>query len=276
MGVAEWRETCDKDSGEGQLGCMPFPLDDLLLPGEQKKMHLYEARFLALFEDAIKKHGGCIGQLGFFEEGELAAVAVLCEVIEWRRMDVGVFVRMRASSRATVKGLLQADPYIIVSASEHLDKEQGETALSPSLGDEIYTVHSEIVEITNKMEKAPLKQSLGADDVEWGHEKTNTAHCFRTDLREQLRLHQTVLSESKFLESEGGGAKEFMWKLGSPQMEELQLLSFVALAGMDPEVRMWALDQESTRERLEKGRELLTERKNILAAKIALSKLKFD
>ena len=47
---------------------MPFPLDDLLLPGEQKSLHLYEARFLALFEEAIKSHGGCIGQLGFFEE----------------------------------------------------------------------------------------------------------------------------------------------------------------------------------------------------------------
>lgn len=32
MGVAEWRETCHPESGEGELGCMPFKLDDLLLP----------------------------------------------------------------------------------------------------------------------------------------------------------------------------------------------------------------------------------------------------
>ena len=48
------------------------------------------------------------------------------------------------------------------------------------------------------------------------------------------------------------------------------------LAGLEPEVRLWALDQKSTKERLEKGIVMLTERKNILAAKIALSSLNFD
>jgi Lon protease-like protein len=86
---------------------MPFPLADLLFPGEQKRLHLYEARFLALFEASVKNHGSCVGQLGYFEEGELAATAVLCEILEWRRMDVGVFVRMRAASRVTVKGVVQ-------------------------------------------------------------------------------------------------------------------------------------------------------------------------
>jgi hypothetical protein len=33
MGVYEWRQTCSDESGEAPLGCMPFPLDDLLLPG---------------------------------------------------------------------------------------------------------------------------------------------------------------------------------------------------------------------------------------------------
>lgn len=70
--------------------------------------------------------------------------------------------------------------------------------------------------------------------------------------------------------------ESYMWKTTSAQMEEMQLLSFVALAGLEPEVRLWALDQKSTKERLEKGIVMLTERKNILAAKIALSSLNFD
>ena len=32
MGLAEWRKTCHTESDEGLVGCMPFPLDDLLLP----------------------------------------------------------------------------------------------------------------------------------------------------------------------------------------------------------------------------------------------------
>ena len=103
--------------------------------------NLYEARFLALFEEAIKSHGGCIGQLGFFEEvrrahiplyahtqtrthtrahththkhtqthtqhthtraciqGELAATAVLCEIVEWRRKDVGKLTKVSYEPR---------------------------------------------------------------------------------------------------------------------------------------------------------------------------------
>jgi Lon protease-like protein len=106
--------------------------------GEQKQLHLYEARFLSLFEDAIKEHGGCVGMLGFFEEGELAAVAVLCEILEWRRLDVGVHVRMRAASRVTVKGLTQIEPYIQVSACEFLDGERDkDDAVPASLTDEV-------------------------------------------------------------------------------------------------------------------------------------------
>ena len=32
MGMQEWCKTCDDESGEAMLGCMPFALDDLLLP----------------------------------------------------------------------------------------------------------------------------------------------------------------------------------------------------------------------------------------------------
>jgi len=31
---------------------MPFPLDDLLLPGEQKSLHLYEARIIKSILDS--------------------------------------------------------------------------------------------------------------------------------------------------------------------------------------------------------------------------------
>ena len=33
------------------------------IQGESKQLHLYEARFLALFEEAIKKRGSCVGQM---------------------------------------------------------------------------------------------------------------------------------------------------------------------------------------------------------------------
>jgi len=190
-------------------------------------------------------------------------------------MDVGVFVRMRAASRVSIKALVEGDPYIIVSAVEYLDEKQGEVVVAPSLAEELYKVHSDIVELTTKLDKSPL--STNDLDVEWGHEKTDTSQCFRTSLASQLRLHQSRLAEGKFLEGAtendafgtalpttpppssdtpaAGDAgdlvqptsppdESYMWKTTSAQMEEMQLLSFVALAGLEPEVRLWALDQK--------------------------------
>ena len=72
------------NSGTLELGLLPFPLKEGLLPGETKQVlppahcilsapvlstcrgaqvHLYEARFLALFERATSRHHGCLGQL---------------------------------------------------------------------------------------------------------------------------------------------------------------------------------------------------------------------
>lgn len=48
MSVAEWRE--NREEHGGTIGALPFGIDDVLLPGETKQLHLYEARFLALFE----------------------------------------------------------------------------------------------------------------------------------------------------------------------------------------------------------------------------------
>jgi hypothetical protein len=51
MSVAEWREK--NKENQGRIGALPFGIDDVLLPGETKQLHLYEARFLALFEEVV-------------------------------------------------------------------------------------------------------------------------------------------------------------------------------------------------------------------------------
>jgi hypothetical protein len=63
MGVEQWRENKLANADSNLLGCLPFPLDDILLPGETKQLHLYEARFLKLFEEAMRNHGSCIGNI---------------------------------------------------------------------------------------------------------------------------------------------------------------------------------------------------------------------
>ena len=53
-----WSNDAGADSpaqAERVVGCMPFDVRELLLPGQSRYLHLYEARFISLFEEAHLK-----------------------------------------------------------------------------------------------------------------------------------------------------------------------------------------------------------------------------
>jgi len=80
-GAREWLAGPERK----ELGLLPFGMDEALLPGETKVVHLFEARFLTLFSDAAAKHHGCLGQLLVTRGGHAAAVSPLLVVEESRR-----------------------------------------------------------------------------------------------------------------------------------------------------------------------------------------------
>ena len=49
------------------LGCLPFDREEILLPGDSRYLHLYESRFLALFEFATEERNSTVA-LGFFTD----------------------------------------------------------------------------------------------------------------------------------------------------------------------------------------------------------------
>jgi hypothetical protein len=104
-GVAEWQES--QEGPTRQLGCLPFSFDDVPCVGETRKLHLYEARFLALFETALHKRGGCVGACIFSEDGGLLPVAALCDIVGWDRRPVGVEVILRCVGRAQLFDLAE-------------------------------------------------------------------------------------------------------------------------------------------------------------------------
>jgi hypothetical protein len=104
-GVAEWQES--QEGPTRQLGCLPFSFDDVPCVGETRKLHLYEARFLALFEAALHKRGGCVGACIFSEDGGLLPVAALCDIVGWDRRPVGVEVVLRCVGRAQLFDLAE-------------------------------------------------------------------------------------------------------------------------------------------------------------------------
>lgn len=78
-----------------ELGLLPFSLDDALLPGETKQVHLFEARFIQLFAEAAGKHENCLGALLVSPRGHAASVTTLLEVEEYRKEEFGVWANLK-------------------------------------------------------------------------------------------------------------------------------------------------------------------------------------
>ena len=74
MGLSEWRK-----QDERQLGCLPFPLADSLLLGETRRLHLYEARFLSLFEKSLQ-NCRCLAAVTVVD-GALLGIGAICDVV---------------------------------------------------------------------------------------------------------------------------------------------------------------------------------------------------
>jgi len=131
-----------------ELGCLPFPPEDVMLVGQTKRLHLYEARFLALLEDAIKKQNpdkplqmtdeaiemdlenGKLegGPLGYVvqsvvlpgpDEGQVAfaGVASLLAITKFRRLRVGAHVSVQCVGRVRLDGLEGGDPFLFAAVS---------------------------------------------------------------------------------------------------------------------------------------------------------------
>eukprot|EP00611_Tribonema_gayanum_P015884 TRINITY_DN277_c2_g1_i2.p1 TRINITY_DN277_c2_g1~~TRINITY_DN277_c2_g1_i2.p1 ORF type:complete len:361 (-),score=87.95 TRINITY_DN277_c2_g1_i2:1419-2501(-) len=154
MGADEWREL---QPGPGRkLGCLPFTVDDAICIGETRRMHLYEARFLALFETALQKRGGCVGAAIFSGSG-LFPIAPLCDIVAWERKPVGVEVTIRCVGRARLYGLDEVDPFVDALAAEIVDDPESASEADvdgsslEEVSREIYTLHDQCIQLEAKL-----------------------------------------------------------------------------------------------------------------------------
>jgi len=108
-----------------ELGLLPFPIEEALLPGETKQVHLYEARFIQLFADAAAKHGSCIGMLLFAGDGACAVTSLL-EVEKHQAEEYGVWAQLKCVGRVRVQDIRQTDfDYVKANVTlYHDDKEE--------------------------------------------------------------------------------------------------------------------------------------------------------
>ena len=101
-----------------RLPLMPFGADEVLIPGQSRYLHLYEARFLSLFEYCTRECDDDV-VLGFFAgDSALLRCATRARVDAWERLDVGVGVTVRGVARCTISDVERYNdqPFMVATA----------------------------------------------------------------------------------------------------------------------------------------------------------------
>lgn len=106
-GLSKFRELQSVEYPDLKVPVILFPVEDLLLPGRRKRMHLFEPRWVSMVEFSLKKCGGIFGML-YFDDGELFPVLSLVEIMSCNNLESqGRIVQVRAVGRARLKGLTE-------------------------------------------------------------------------------------------------------------------------------------------------------------------------
>lgn len=104
-----------------ELPCLPFNPAEVFIPTATKTLHLYEARFLALLEEAIGKYNNMFAHIVIepvsdgVEEGVLSFATkygCLAQIESVRRMEVGALVTIRGVGRVNLAKLTQLEPFL--------------------------------------------------------------------------------------------------------------------------------------------------------------------
>jgi len=112
-GLAAWRSMPTETLGNARrLPLIFFPVDDLLLLGHTKRMHLFEPRWVSMVDCALRDCFGVFG-LAYFgnlrgDEAEIARCVTIVEVVACSDLEgAGRMVTVRGVSRARLRNLSQ-------------------------------------------------------------------------------------------------------------------------------------------------------------------------
>jgi len=256
-----------------RVGVFPFDLSDVRVTGETKDLHLYEPRFLKLFDDVMESYCGVVA-MGLIAPSGILRTAPLCQVDAFTRMGAGpndgIFVTLRVVGRCTitevVDGGIDAPPYLVAGCVESADV--GTMAEEDADKAELAAdaVENGFLEL-GRLEAALA--ALAPADKKGAAAPTDANGEFRAAVAAAARAAE----HTGFVVRDGDGdAQE------RRSVADLTALSWAAfgtsraLAGD----KLMALDSFDLLERLRMAQGVLGERRKEAAAKLALAKLQSD
>lgn len=266
-----------------RVPAIPFPPQEVFLPGETKKLHLFEARYLSLFEHVvINCDKQCAHVLVAMERKAMAAYGTVVRVREWRRLNVSVSVSFEAVGRLRMTRLHQASPFLQADVQVVHDeqlKDQAKLARVASLEEAFWPLFRDVVALCIQLGEDPLRNKIDTSAetiaaVEGEKASRDEMEDVRGISKDSRVKHyeEALLAAAKRAVNE----EEVRFFIVTNSLEMLSrratALSFAAwdFFASTPGERQKALEQKDMEKRLEAVVEQLELRKKKLAAKIAL------
>ncbi|KAJ4917232.1 ATP-dependent protease La (LON) domain protein [Raphanus sativus] len=241
------------------LPLLPFSMSEVLVPTESKTLHLYEARYLALLEESMKRKKNMfvhfiLDPISISEEATEASFAarygclVLIENVE--RLDIGALVSIRGAGRVKISRILGADPYLSGEVRPIQDRFNYESS------DEITSKISNLKESIKNLNSLEIKLKAPDDSL----------------------LQTRLFNSLKWAEDEPPGECEESF---FPSLQErLSFAAFQPVSGVTQselsrlqQEKLKAMDIKDTMERLKLSMGLIKENISSIAAKLAIQSL---
>ncbi|TVU46010.1 hypothetical protein EJB05_05523 [Eragrostis curvula] len=245
------------------LPLLPFQPAEVLIPSESKTLHLYEARYIALLEEAMNKRKNSFVHFVLdpvVDSSPKASFAVrygcLVQIESVQKLEIGALVSIRGVCRVNISNLLQAssyqdafmEPYFCGAVSPLID--------APYEGTELSTRISKLKECMCNLHSLQMKLKVPEDEP------------LQTNIRASLLWSEKEISE------------EYIKYFVPSFSERLSFAAYQTVSGMSDaelvtlqENKIKAMDSTNTLERLNNGIEYVEHNIGMIAARLAIQNI---
>ncbi|KAL5205136.1 hypothetical protein ABZP36_010007 [Zizania latifolia] len=237
------------------LPLLPFQSSEVLIPSECKTLHLYEARYLALLEEALyRKQNSFVHFVldpvvsGSPKASFAVRYGCLVQIESVERLDIGALISIRGVCRVNIMNLLQMEPYLSGDVSPIMDE--------PCEGIELSLRISKLRESMCNLHSLQMKLKVPEDEP------------LQTNIKASL-----LWSEKEIFE-------EYNEAFIPGLPERLSFAAYQTVSGMsDAELltlqkyKIQAMDSTDTLERLNSGIEYVEHNIGMISARLAIQNI---
>ncbi|KAK9810395.1 hypothetical protein WJX72_009975 [[Myrmecia] bisecta] len=150
--------------GVRELPCLPFAAHEVLVPGQTKQLHLYEARYLELLTEALTQPGNLFCHVVVEHPNAINQCPSACrtadfqlvlpclvQLVKVQRQEVGALVTIRGEGRVRLLELTDEQPYLRAKAEPLADPAPADPACLRQEGARLEALIADVSTLVTKL-----------------------------------------------------------------------------------------------------------------------------